>query len=51
MVFPVNNFGIVALATMSAVVLFGERLAPSGWLGLSLAALSIWLLYLSIEVA
>lgn len=46
-VFPINNFGIVALATLSAVVLFGERLTPRGWFGLSLATVSIGLLYLS----
>ena len=49
MVFPINNFGIIAGSTLIALVAFGERLNLKGWLSLIAAAVSILLLYLSIE--
>ena len=46
-VFPITNFGIVALATLLAVVLFHEQLTTRVRCGLGCAFLSICLLYIS----
>ena len=46
-IFPLNNFGVVASSTLAGVLLFREKLTGKGWIGLTLAALSIWLLYVS----
>ncbi|MGU9957285.1 MAG: hypothetical protein ACNYPI_06545 [Arenicellales bacterium WSBS_2016_MAG_OTU3] len=46
-VFPLNNFGVVTLSTLVAVFVFRERPTTTGWAGLGLAGVSIWLLYLS----
>ena len=45
-IFPINNFGVVALSTVTAVVLFNEKLSSGGWAGLGLAVAAIGLLYL-----
>lgn len=47
-VFPVNNFAVVALSALSGVLLFRERLGRSGWSGLGLSVISIGLLYAGI---
>ena len=44
-VYPLNNFGIVMLSTVTAVVLFGERLKLPSVLSLLCAVMSIVLLY------
>jgi len=46
-VFPINNFGIVLLSTILAIVLFKERPTWKNWLGILLAFGAIWFLYLS----
>ncbi len=46
-IFPITNFGVVLLSTLSAILLFSERLTKRIWSGLGFAAFSIWLLYLS----
>lgn len=46
-VFPINNFGIIAGSTLIAIVALGERLDRKGWLSLIAAFASILLLYLS----
>ena len=46
-VFPITNFGVVALSTFFAYLLFNERLTQRTQVGLVFAALSISLLYLS----
>ena len=45
-VYSINSFGIVFASTLVAVVLFREKLALKGWLGLLLAVAAIVLLYL-----
>ena len=47
LIFPLNNFGVVAMSTLAGVWIFRERLSAKGWTGLVLAALSILLLYKS----
>jgi uncharacterized membrane protein len=47
LVFPINNFGIIAGSTMLAIVFFNERLTKKAKAGLFLALLSIILLYFS----
>lgn len=44
-IYPLNNFGIVASSTVVAVMVFKERLRTASWIGLLLATLSIALLY------
>jgi len=44
-VYPLNNFGIVLVSTVVAVVLFRERLTKATGLSLCAAASSIVLLY------
>lgn len=44
-VFPLNNFGIVLVSTLTAIVLFGERPATATKLSLCSAVASIALLY------
>jgi len=44
-VFPLNNFGTVAVSTLTAIVLFGERPATTTILSLCAAAMAILLLY------
>ncbi|MEQ9187677.1 MAG: EamA/RhaT family transporter [Cryomorphaceae bacterium] len=46
-VFPINNFGIIAGSTLLAVFVLKERVTPRGWMGFVLASLSILILYLS----
>lgn len=46
-VFPINNFGIIAGSTLLAVIALGERLSLRGWLGFASASVSILTLYLS----
>lgn len=43
-VFPINNVGIIALATIIAVLFFKERLTPFKWIGLAVAIASIILI-------
>ncbi len=47
LVFPINNFGIIAGSTMLGFFLLGERLTMRGWAGFGFASLSILLLYLA----
>jgi len=49
-VFPINNIGVVAMTTATAVVLFGERLSRKGVAGLTMAFVSIALLFLDTRV-
>jgi len=44
-VFPLNNFGIVLVSTLTAIILFGERPATTTKLSLCCAIASIGLLY------
>ncbi|MGB1254503.1 MAG: hypothetical protein ACPG51_01515 [Thiolinea sp.] len=44
-VYSVNNFGVVILAVLVAVLIFREHITTKGWLGLLLAVASIVLLY------
>lgn len=44
-VFPINNFGIIAGSTLLAIVFFQERIQIKGWLGFGFALCSIILLY------
>jgi drug/metabolite transporter (DMT)-like permease len=44
-IFPINNFGIIAGSTLIGVFLLHEHMTPKGWLGFALASLSITLLY------
>ncbi|MEX2596255.1 MAG: hypothetical protein WEC59_04930 [Salibacteraceae bacterium] len=46
-VFPINNFGIIAGSTLLAVIAFREKINIRGWLGFLFASLSILLLYFS----
>lgn len=46
-VFPINNFGIIAGSTAIAVLAMRERLSLTGWIGFFLATASIVVLYLS----
>lgn len=46
-VFPINNFGIIAGSTLFAMVVFNEKVDVKGWLSISLATCSIVLLYFS----
>jgi drug/metabolite transporter (DMT)-like permease len=43
-IFPINNVGIVALSSLSALILFKENLDLKGWLSVILALCSICLL-------
>lgn len=46
-IFPLNNFGIVLLSTLGAMVFFKERPNAKNWLGIGLSFVAIWFLYLS----
>jgi len=46
-IFPLNNIGIVLLATLTGVVLFKEKLLPLNILGIILAVLAIILINIS----
>lgn len=46
-VFPINNFGIVLLSTLLAMLLFKERPNGKNWIGIVLSFSAIWFLYLS----
>jgi multidrug transporter EmrE-like cation transporter len=46
-VFPINNFGIIAGSTLFAMVVFNEKVEIKGWLSIGLASCSIALLYYS----
>ena len=46
-VYPLNNFGIVLASTLTAIVLFGERLTMTTKLGFGFALSSIVLLYVA----
>ncbi|NQV52501.1 MAG: DMT family transporter [Flavobacteriales bacterium] len=45
LVFPINNFGIIAGSTLLGVFALGERLTTRAWTGFGFATLSILLLY------
>lgn len=47
LVFPINNFGIIAGSTLLAILFFKEKIHLRGWLGIGFAVLSILLLYLA----
>ena len=47
-VFPINNFGIIAGSTLFAMIVFNEKVDIKGWISIGLATCSIVLLYLSI---
>ncbi len=49
-IFPIINFGVVLLSTISALVIFRENLSNRVWTGLGFASISIWLLFLSGQV-
>jgi drug/metabolite transporter (DMT)-like permease len=40
-IFGINNTGIVALSVMTGLLIFGERLKPVNWVGISLSALAL----------
>ena len=42
--YPVNNIGIILLATLGGILLFGEKLSRLNWLGLFLAVAALVLL-------
>lgn len=42
--FTINNVGIVLLSSMLGVWIFRERMLTRNWIGVGLAALSIWLI-------
>lgn len=46
-VFPINNFGIIAGSTLFAIVAFGEKVTVKGWLSIGLALCSILILFFS----
>ena len=46
-VFPINNFGIVLLSTLGAIMIYKEMPSMKNWIGILLAFLAIWFLYLS----
>ncbi|MFT5113400.1 MAG: drug/metabolite transporter (DMT)-like permease [Parasphingorhabdus sp.] len=46
LIYPMNNFGVVVLSTLVAVVIFREKLNPRGLVGLWMAVGSIGLLFL-----
>jgi drug/metabolite transporter (DMT)-like permease len=46
-VFPINNFGIIAGSTLLAILFFKEKIHLKGWLGIAFALASITLLYLA----
>ena len=47
-IFPINNFGIIAGSTAIAILFFQEKVETRGWIGLGAAVLSIVLLYITI---
>ncbi|MEM7293693.1 MAG: EamA/RhaT family transporter, partial [Pseudomonadota bacterium] len=47
-VFPLNNFGVIALSTLFGLALFKEKLSTKGCVGLSLALLAIVLLQVDV---
>lgn len=40
-IFGINNTGIVALSVLTGLLVFGERLKPINWVGISLSALAL----------
>jgi len=46
-VFPINNFGIIAGSTLLAVFALGERINTRGWIAFATASASIVILYIS----
>ncbi|MCP4310900.1 MAG: DMT family transporter [Bacteroidetes bacterium] len=40
-IFGINNTGIVALSVMAGLLIFGERLKPVNWVGISLSAFAL----------
>ncbi|MCP4765252.1 MAG: EamA family transporter [Gammaproteobacteria bacterium] len=45
-VYPINNFGVIALSTLTAMIVFREKLNARGWGGVMLAVMAIGLLFL-----
>lgn len=43
-IFPINNVAIVMLSTFLGILLFGERIIPKNWIGITLAVISIILI-------
>ncbi|WP_424494383.1 EamA/RhaT family transporter [Salinimicrobium sp. GXAS 041] len=43
-IFPINNVGIVMISTFLGILLFGERIIPKNWIGITLAVISIILI-------
>jgi drug/metabolite transporter (DMT)-like permease len=42
--YPINNIGMVLLAAISAMLLFGEKLSRVNWIGLAMAVAAIALM-------
>ncbi len=40
-IFGINNTGVVALSVMTGLLVFGERLKPINWMGISLSVLAL----------
>lgn len=43
-IFPINNVAIVMLSTFLGILLFGEKIIPKNWIGITLAVISIILI-------
>ena len=43
-IFPINNVAIVMISTFLGILLFGERIIPKNWVGITLAVISIILI-------
>ncbi len=50
-VYSMNNFGVVVLSMMFGMLLFREKLTHRGWLGFTLAVVSIGLIFLGTNVS